>query len=165
MPASQVLQQLYSLKPSSPNFLRVLYALIQSDDDEQYSSGLKGEELTRLVDFLDDVRLLSLPPCPIINETSKALCFIPTSDDVFQRCLRKLRGICGCHRTLPSSCIISGNLSRTNESPAARGRFADVWEGDQDGTRVCIKVPRIRQEDTIDGPKKVRVQCRRIAWN
>ena len=157
MPASQVLQQLYSLDPSSPNFLRVLFALIRNDEDEQYSSGLQGEELTRLVDFLDDVRLLFLAPCPIINKTSKALCFIPPSDAMFRRCLRKLRAICGSHTTLPSSHIISGDLTRIGESAIAYGGFADVWQGDQGGKRVCIKALRISLNDT-SGLKKVRGQ-------
>lgn len=56
MSASQVLQHLYSLDKSSPDFLRVLYGLIRHDEDEQYSSSLQGPELARLVDFLDDVR-------------------------------------------------------------------------------------------------------------
>jgi hypothetical protein len=56
MPAPEILQQLYTLKTSSPEFLRVLWALIKSDEDEKFSSGLEGEELTRLIDFLDNVR-------------------------------------------------------------------------------------------------------------
>lgn len=57
MPAAEVLQHLYSLNTSSPDFLRVLYGLVRYDEDEHYSSGLEGEELARLVDFLDEVRL------------------------------------------------------------------------------------------------------------
>lgn len=56
MPAPEILQQLYSLKTSSPEFLRVLWAFIKNDEDEKFSSGLKGEELTQLIDFLDNVR-------------------------------------------------------------------------------------------------------------
>ena len=60
MSASDALQRLYSLDPSSPDFLRVLYGLIRHDEDEQYSSSLEGKDLVQLVDFLDDVR--PLPP-------------------------------------------------------------------------------------------------------
>lgn len=56
MSTSEILQRLYSLNTSSPDFLRVLYGLIRHDEEEQYSSSLKEEELARLVDFLDDVR-------------------------------------------------------------------------------------------------------------
>ena len=58
MSASQVLQHLYSLDTSSPDFLRRLYGLIRHDEDEQYSSSLEGAELARLVNFLDEVRPL-----------------------------------------------------------------------------------------------------------
>jgi len=62
MSTSQVLQQLYSLDTSSPNLSRYLYCLIQRDEEEQYLSGLQESELRRLVDFLDEVRALQVPP-------------------------------------------------------------------------------------------------------
>ena len=55
MPASEIIQRLYTLKTASPDFLRVLHAWIRSDEDEVYSRSLRGGELTRLVDFLDSV--------------------------------------------------------------------------------------------------------------
>ena len=57
MSTSRVLQHLYSLGTSSPDLLRYLYYLIQSDDEEQHLLSLQGPELTQLVDFLDKVRL------------------------------------------------------------------------------------------------------------
>lgn len=157
MPASQVLQQLYALEPSSPDFLRVLYALIKSDEDEQYSSTLEGAELTQLVNFLDKVRHLPSALRPVTNETSKALCSIHTTDDVFRQCLRKLRAICGTHATLPSSHIISGALTRIGVSAIAYGGFADVWHGEYAGRKVCIKALRVSQNDT-KGLRKVRTR-------
>ena len=71
MSTSQVLQYLYSLDTSSPNLLRYLYYLIQTDDEEQYLSSLKGPELTRLVDFLDGVRP-SLSASPQLINTDPA---------------------------------------------------------------------------------------------
>ena len=58
MSTSRVLEQLYLLDASSPDLLRYLYYLVQSDDEEQYLSSLQGPELTRLVEFLDRVRPL-----------------------------------------------------------------------------------------------------------
>ena len=63
MAAAQLLQNLYSLDTSSPNFSRYLYCLIQSDDEEQYLTSLQRSELVRLVDFLDGVRALSSASC------------------------------------------------------------------------------------------------------
>ena len=157
MSASEVLQRLYSLDTSSPDFLRVLYGLIRRDEDEQYSSSLEGEELARLVDFLDDVR--SLPPAfrSVANQITQALGTIPTSDDVFRQCLRKLRAICGHHTTLPSSHTICGDLARIGESPIAFGGFADVWQGTHGGRGVCIKVLRVSLNDD-ESLAKVRIR-------
>jgi hypothetical protein len=55
MATSQVLNHLYSLDTSSPEFSRHLYRLIQNDEEEEYLSTLQGPELLRLVDFLDAV--------------------------------------------------------------------------------------------------------------
>lgn len=62
MSTSQVLQHLYSLDTSSSDFLRCLYCLFRSDEEEQYLFTLQGSELTRLVDFLDEVRFFP-PDC------------------------------------------------------------------------------------------------------
>ena len=56
MSASQILQHLYLLDSSSPDISRLVYSLIRRDEEEQYLSSLKGLELARLVDFLDEVR-------------------------------------------------------------------------------------------------------------
>ena len=58
--ASKILQRLYSLDTSSPNFLRYFHCLIQHDEEEQYLTNLKEPELTRLLDFLDKVRAVPL---------------------------------------------------------------------------------------------------------
>ena len=55
MSTFQVLQHLYSLDTSSPDFLRFLYCLIRNDEEDRYLTTLQGSELTRLVDFFDDV--------------------------------------------------------------------------------------------------------------
>ena len=67
MSTSQVLQHLYSLDTSSPDFPRYLYCLIQHDEEEQYLSSLEGLELIRLVNFLDDV-------CPFTLASSQPAC-------------------------------------------------------------------------------------------
>ena len=147
MSAPQVLERLYSLDTSSPDFLRVLYGLIRHDEDEQYSSSLEGAELARLVDFLDDVRPLSSPLRPVVKQPPQTLSAIPTTDDVFRQCLRKLRAICGCHTTLPSSHVVSGDLAKLGDHPIAYGGFADVWGGTLGGRQVCVKVLRVSLND------------------
>ena len=53
---SRILQRLYSLHTSSPDFIRYLHLLIQRDEEERYLTNLKEPKLTRLLDFLDKVR-------------------------------------------------------------------------------------------------------------
>ena len=54
--ASRILQRLYSLPTSSPDFIRDLHFLIQRDNEEEYLTNLEKPELTRLLDLLDNVR-------------------------------------------------------------------------------------------------------------
>ena len=57
MATPKILQRLYSIKTSSPDFPHYLHSLIQSDREENYLCNLQGPALTRLVDFLDRVRI------------------------------------------------------------------------------------------------------------
>lgn len=123
--------QLYSLDKASPEFVRGLYAFIRNDEDGKYTAGLNGDELTQLVDFLDN-----------------ALGSIPPSDDVFRQCLRKLRALCSFHEILPSSHIIGGDLVKLGDGAIACGGFADVWKGEHNGKKVCIKVLRVSLNDS-----------------
>ena len=54
---SRILQRLYSLHTSSLDFIRYLHFLIQYDKEEEYLTNLQEPELTRLLDFLDKVRV------------------------------------------------------------------------------------------------------------
>jgi len=55
MAISQVLQHLYTLENSSPEFLRALYTFIRLDEKGEYSLNLQQSESARLVNFLDGV--------------------------------------------------------------------------------------------------------------
>ena len=70
------------------------------------------------------------------------------TDDLFRRCLRRLRLICGRHNILPESHIISDGLKRTSDNPVACGGFADVWEGTLRDEKVCVKVLRMYRTNT-----------------
>ena len=146
MSAAQ-LQHLYSLGPSSPGISRLIYTLIQHDEEEQYLSSLQGSELAQLIDFLDKVRTLLSTFRPTTKRISQALSAITTADDVSRKCLRKLQAICGDNTTLPSSYTIPGDLARVGDEPAAFGGFADVWEGIHSGKKVCIKALRVTLSD------------------
>lgn len=162
MSASQILQQLYSLDPSSPEIPHLLDDLIRRDEEEQYLSNLRGSELTRVVDCLDQVRPLLSASRVVIKQTLQALTAIPATDDVSRRCLPKLQAICGDNMTLPSSYTISGDdLARAGDHPIAFGGFADVWEGTYGAKKVCVKVLKI---STHDDQALSKVRIRHVAF-
>jgi hypothetical protein len=157
MSTSRILQRLYSLDTSSPDFLRHLYCLIQDDKKEQYLTSLRGSELTRLVDFLDKVHAVSSTFDQFTKKTPQALGAIPTTDDVARECLNKLQAICGHHAILPSSYIASGEIARVGDGPVSLGAIADVWEGTYRSKKVSIKSLRIRTNN-YQSLKKVRIR-------
>ena len=149
---------LYSVDPSSPGFLRRLYALIHYDEQERYLSSLHGRELNRLLDFLDRVCSL-LPPFRLAaNQAPQTLDAIPSNDDVSIQCLRKLQAICGHHAVLPSSLFASGEIVRTpNDNPVVLGSISDVWEGTYRNKRVSIECSKVPLSDN-QACKEVRVR-------
>ena len=147
MSASRILQHLYSLNTSSPGIARFIYGLILQDEKEQYLATLQGSELARLIDFLDEVRVLLSTFHLVTNRILQVLGAIASPDDVSRQCLRKLQAVCSGSMTLPSSYTISGDLSRIGDKPAAYGGFADVWEGTHCNTKVCIKALRVTLND------------------
>ncbi|KAF9785448.1 kinase-like domain-containing protein [Thelephora terrestris] len=129
MSTSKVLQRFYSLNTFSPDVSRCLYYLFRSDDEEHYLTTLQGSELTRLVDFLDE----------LTEQISQILDVTLNTDDAFQRCLHKLRTICGHRVILPSSYTISGDLSRVGNDPVSGGSFSDVWKGTHNSCKSFCK--------------------------
>ena len=90
MSTSQILQHLYSLDASSPDISRLVYSLIRRDEEERYLSSLKGLELARLVNFLDDVctilsafSLVTNRPCRLSVQFPPPTTF---SADVYANC-------------------------------------------------------------------------------
>lgn len=155
---SEDLQSLYSLNTSFPDFSRQLHSLILRDEREHYLTSLRGSELTQLVNFLDEVRAVPSPLHKFAKRTPQALSVIPTTDDVARECIRKLQAICSRHGTLPSSYIVSGQISRVGDGPIALGTIADVWEGTHRSKKVSIKCLRSPLTDSKI-LKKVRILC------
>ena len=161
MTTPQTLQDLYSLEVPSPHIPRLLDTLIQRDEEERYLSSLRGPELTRLIEFLDQVRALLSAFRSVMRQTLQALGAVPTNDDIFQKCLSKLQDICGDSMTLPSSYTISGDIAKVGGHPIAFGNLADVWEGVYGGGKVCVKVLKISVDDD-QTLMKVRIWRRHI---
>lgn len=147
MSISRVLERLYTLDTFSPYFSRDLYWVIKTDEREQYLASLQGPELSRLVDFLYRVRSLIFSSFQPTKRSSQAL-GVPTISEVTRKtCLHKLQAICGYHRTLPSPCLVSGDLAQVGGHPATSGELSDVWEGTYHNSRVCIKHLRLTEKN------------------
>ena len=134
-----ILHCLYSLDHSSPDSSRRLRSLIWHDEREQFLTSLQGPQLARLVDFLDQVRVFPSVFCLATNRIPQTLSAISADDDLSRQCLHKLQAICSHRAILPSSYIVSGQLSRIGSGPIAPGAIADVWEGtyqDRKSTRL-----------------------------
>ena len=153
-----ILYRLYSLDPSSPDFPCRLHSLIRYDEEEQYLSSLQGSQLARLLDFLDQVRTLPSTFCPVTKRVLQTLGNISTDDDLSRQCLHKLQAICGHRATLPSSYIISGEITRSDDHPIALCGTVGVWEGTYRGKKVSIKTLRAPLTDN-ETLKKVRIPC------
>ena len=157
MSAGWNLHCLYSLGPSSPDFLRRLYSLIRYDEEERYLSRLQGSELIRLLDFLDRVSTLLLSFLLAAKQPLQTLDAIPSDDDVSKQCLHKLQAICSHHAALPSSCFASGGIDRVGDNPVVLGDISDVWEGIYRNKRVSVEHLKVPLNDN-QACKKVRAQ-------
>jgi len=50
--------------------------------------------------------------------------------------------------TLPFSHKVSGDLARVGDYPiSVDGGTADVWKGTHNGRKICLKCPRVSEED------------------
>ena len=56
---------------------------------------------------------------------------------------------------LPSSYMITTGLAKIGDVPAARGGFADIWDGTYQRGRVAIKALRIYRADDRDTLERV----------
>lgn len=116
MSTSEVLRHLYSLDTSSPELLRYLYCLFQADEKEQYLTNLRGPELSRLVDFLDEVRSLLMASFQLTNGLCRPLVLSQSltirPDDAYINFKPSVETTRSCH-PLTLFLVVSPELVRT----------------------------------------------------
>ena len=77
------------------------------------------------------------------------------------RCFRVLRKVSPSHGILPKSYYPEG-VTLSDAIPYASGGYADIWKGQHDGNRVCLKAFRTQTAANLDKIKRVcRVVLRR----
>ena len=108
------------------------------------------------MELLDKVRKVGYPYPTALTSPDQALNHFPSTDDLFRKTLRRLQSTCSNREVLPSSYLIPNELLSKKERAAAAGGFADVYEGEFNGQKVCIKTLRLYSLDTGDVTKKVR---------
>ncbi|KAF9646800.1 kinase-like protein [Thelephora ganbajun] len=135
------LQQLYELEKSSPRFHHQLGNLIHGKEYQQCVSHLQGEDLVRLVEYLDSV----------------LDCFDPAVH-AFRTSMRELRRICGAHGTLPKSCMLPGPF---DIGPSVA--FGLVQEGSLNGSKVRVKCVRVYSGEDLQRVKKTFNQSA-VVW-
>ena len=80
----------------------------------------------------------------------------PNNDKILRKkCLIVLRKTCGQCGILPTSCVLSEGLAKTDDHPFGRGGFADIWPGTYNDCEVAIKALRIYQTSDLVRIKKV----------
>ena len=112
MSTPRILHRVYSLDPSSLDFLRNLRSLIHHDEQERYLISLQGPELAQFVDLLDQMRALHLAFLSTTKRIVQTLSTISADDNLSRKCLHRLQAICAHCAILPSSYIIFGRITR-----------------------------------------------------
>lgn len=119
-----LVHRLHDIPHSSPECIGIIRALLP------HVAEVKGEQAQEFIDLLDNVL-----------DTAKL------DKDLFRKCLRALRKICGSTGLLPTSHMLTKGLTKLGGVPVASGGFADVWLGDYSDIPVAIKALRIYRDD------------------
>ena len=155
-PLLSVQQRLGGLSPSDSEYQGHLREFLSHRDLKPHIHALQGNDLKEFVELLDKVRKVGYPYPTALTSPDQALNHFPSTDDLFRKTLRRLQSTCSNREVLPSSYLIPNELLSKKERAAAAGGFADVYEGEFNGQKVCIKTLRLYSLDTGDVTKKVR---------
>ena len=110
-PNSPTLQQLDHLDSSSTDFHNQLCNVLHGEEYSRCMPNLQGDDLVRLVDYLDKVRRrrVTFPNSPL--KLAQALDNLDPSGPAFRKCLRELRNRCSAGGILPTSYTLSLTFS------------------------------------------------------
>ena len=161
-PSLPVLQQLDHLDRALSGFNDQLCNVLYGEEYTRCVRDLRGDGLTWLVDYLDEVRLHITPPHLSLKQ-SQTLGGLDPSGAAFRKCLREFRDICG-RGILPTSCTLSSHLLNMRSELFDSGGYGDVYKGSLDGSNVCIKRIRVYTKDGPEKAMKVRYRLHRFHY-
>ena len=110
------------------------------------------------INGLDQVgsRLSMLVGDPLTPVLRQILDTLSPESDIYKRCLRALRKVCGIYGLLPTSHHMPSGLTTVNKRPFASGGFADVWKArSRDNRTFAVKCIRIYEVDNFGDVTKV----------
>jgi len=130
----------------SDNFTASLRDTLYSEDYSKSIESLTDDEIHKFVDFLD-----------------QSLDTIPSNSEVFHKCLRALRKLCGRTGQLPSSYKISEtNLVREGYHPVASGGFSDLWTGTFGQSKVALRYWKMSVGESVKARKALYKEA--VVW-
>ena len=131
-------QRLYELDRSSAQFPERLDELLQ---DERWIKDLKRlsrHRLMGLIDYLDNVRFISMPSKPC-SSSLQILDGLDRTGSQFREGLYVLRELCGSRAIVPATCLVSGKLSFSTTMITVSGESGEIYKGSLGDADVCIK--------------------------
>ena len=99
---------------------------------------------------------------PATKRALQTLDTIPSDDDIYMQCLRKLQAICAHHVALPPSYSAYGEITRVGYKPVVIGGISDVWRGTCCNKRVSIEHLKVPLNDD-QARKKVRAVWKTVS--
>jgi len=163
MPLPDILLQFDRLDKNSPQFQDQLTGLLHKEEFKDCIPELRDEDVVWLVEYLDKVRLFLFIALYLHSANlAQALDSLDPSGPTSRKCLRELGSICGTWGKLPPRYLLETSLAIPSTLPVASGGSGDVYEGLLDGSRVCVRRPRIDAEESRS-TKGVRYRSHRLS--
>ena len=133
-------RRLHELDRSSAQFPERLDELLQDEGWVKDIQCLSRHRLMELVDYLDNVRLISTPT-KSCSSSPQILDGLDRTGSQFKEGLHALRKICGSRAILPATYLVSGKLSINTTRIVKFGIYGEIYKGSLDDADVCIKKP------------------------
>ena len=131
-------QRLYELDRSSAQFPERLDELLQDEGWMKDVQRLSQHKLVKLIDYLDNVRLISMPS-KSCSPSLQILDGLDRTGSQFREGLYVLRELCSSRETLPTTYLMSGTLSFSAPIIAVPGGYRGRYEGSPGDADVCFK--------------------------
>ena len=131
-------KRLYELDRSSTQFLEPLDKLLQNEGWIKDLQRLSQHKLMEFIDYLDNVRFISMPykPC---SSSLQILDGLDRTGSQFREGLYVLRELCGSRAIVPATYLVSGKLSFSTTIITMSGESGEIHKGSIGGVDFCIK--------------------------